>query len=313
MRHVALRGKDLHSPTNEIIENNTGNTIPALKVVSLDGHGVKYPQVKMANPNLFLNFGVTYENIETGKTGLVCCFGFMYGVDTSSFSEGDILYSDANGNLTTNVLETQIATVVKSSVEGVLRVSTLDVTVEKNFWKINGNVNTDPNVNFIGTTDNQPLIIKTSNQFKAIIDQNGRLGLGESAPSRHFHLKSHEGYPGSGLQVETFAMESNSTSFNPVYQIFIPNPSIVRVEVTVIARQQIGGKRAMFKRTGLFYREGGNVQIEGDTWISTETVKNDNLFDIGYTKGVSTLDINVKNAENSTTKWTGHITLEFLV
>jgi hypothetical protein len=123
MRHVALRGKDLHSPSNEIVENSTGSAISGLKVVSLDGYGTKFPQIKVANPNLFPNFGVTYEQIDNNKTGLVCCLGFMYELDTSFFAVNDNLYSDTNGNLNTTPLGNTVAIVVKSdSSQGIIRV-----------------------------------------------------------------------------------------------------------------------------------------------------------------------------------------------
>ncbi|MBS1575110.1 MAG: hypothetical protein JST09_07370, partial [Bacteroidetes bacterium] len=41
-----------------------------------------------------------------------------------------------------------------------------------NVWKISGNAGIDPNSNFIGTIDNQPLIFKVNNQFAGKIDGN---------------------------------------------------------------------------------------------------------------------------------------------
>jgi hypothetical protein len=314
MRHVSLRGKDLHSPSNEIVENNTGTTINGLRVVSLDGYGVKFPQIKLGNPNLFPSFGVTYESIENGKTGLVCVIGFMYELDTSSFSVGDVLYSDSNGNLTTTVLGPSIAVVVKVDPdEGIIRVSSVEGDIgSATAWDVDGNGGTDPAINFLGTTDNQPIVFRTNNEFKAILDENGRFGLGTESPNRHFHIKSHVGDPTSGLQLETFGLESSTDLLTPIYEIMIPNPSVVRIEVVVIARQSIGGERAMFKRTGLFFREGGNVQIEGGTWLSDQTIKSNNTFDIGYIMGTSSLNISVKNANNILTKWTGHVKIEIL-
>jgi hypothetical protein len=123
MRHVALRGKDLHSPSNEIVENNTGSIISGLKVVALNGYGTNFPKIVVANPNLYLNFGITYSEIQNNGTGIVCCFGFMYELDTSLFNDNDILYSDVNGDLSTTVLGFPIAVVVKSDVnQGILKI-----------------------------------------------------------------------------------------------------------------------------------------------------------------------------------------------
>lgn len=313
MRHVALRGKDLHAPSNEIVENNTGSTIGALKVVALNGYGTKFPQIQLANPNLYPNFGVCYEDIESGKTGLVCCLGFIYEIDTSLLAVNDLLYSDVNGNLTTTPLGDPVAIVVKSHpTQGIIRVFIAGVNVGSTIgWDLDGNAGTDPNVNFLGTTDNKPLIIRTNNQFKATITESGRFGLGVQNPDRHFHIKSHVSNNASGYQLETFYVESSVNSFVMAYNLTIPNPGLVRVEFVAIARQTDGAERAMFKRTGLFYREGGNVQAQGP-WLSDQTIKSNNLFDVSYTMGLSTVSFNVKNATNTLTRWTGHIKIEVL-
>ena len=44
-------------------------------------------------------------------------------------------------------------------------------------WSLTGNSGTDTSTNFIGTTDNQPLVIRTNNTKKVIITQKGQLEI----------------------------------------------------------------------------------------------------------------------------------------
>lgn len=50
-------------------------------------------------------------------------------------------------------------------------------------WTIIGNAGTDPNINFIGTTDNKAFRIKTNNGIRMHIKTNGDIGVGTTAPT----------------------------------------------------------------------------------------------------------------------------------
>ena len=195
MLHSRLKGRDLHSPTNEVVENSTEIAIPAMKAVRLISQGTAYPQVELANPSLYPNFGIVYDTIASGKSGLVCAFGFMIDVDTSSWAVGSYLYSDASGNLSTTINGGIVAQVMKQDASsGILYVVTEAVSmIEKNFWTLNGNEGIDENLQFLGTIDAKDLNIRTNNVRVARIDKNGRFGLGKDLdiPSSNFHQKSH--------------------------------------------------------------------------------------------------------------------------
>ena len=60
-----------------------------------------------------------------------------------------------------------------------------------NFWSLTGNSGTNPNINFLGTIDNQPLVFRTNNSERVRIDTNGRVGIGTNNPTERLHI--HDG------------------------------------------------------------------------------------------------------------------------
>lgn len=55
-------------------------------------------------------------------------------------------------------------------------------------WNLTGNANTDPSIDFIGTTDIQDLVIKTNNTEAIRVDANGNVGIGTSTPTDKLHV-----------------------------------------------------------------------------------------------------------------------------
>ncbi len=311
--HSRLVGRDLHAPSNQTVENQSGSPITALKVVRLDGMGTAYPKVALADPNTYVNFGVAWDTIPNTKAGLVACFGFMFEVDTSAWAPFTNLYSDASGNLVTTPLGGIVAQVIKQDVDtGILYVVAEQAdSVNSVSWRLEGNSGTNPAINFLGTIDSEPLRIRTNNQQRAVIDENGRFGLGPdlTAPSSHFHQKSHVGFANSGLRQETFSVMTNSVVNEVAYSIPINQNSVVKIEFNVVGRMSDGSARAAFKRSGLFYRQASNVQTPR-AWQTDFTEKSNPAFNVSYTMGVNEVVVYVKSSAITTTYWTGHVTIE---
>jgi hypothetical protein len=55
-------------------------------------------------------------------------------------------------------------------------------------WNTNGNTGTTPATNFIGTTDNQPLTIRTNNTEKVRVTAPGSVGVGTTTPLSKLHV-----------------------------------------------------------------------------------------------------------------------------
>lgn len=59
-------------------------------------------------------------------------------------------------------------------------------------WSLTGNTGTAPATNFVGTTDNKPLVLRTNNVERMRVLQNGRVGIGTTVPSALFNVKVND-------------------------------------------------------------------------------------------------------------------------
>lgn len=75
-------------------------------------------------------------------------------------------------------------------------------------WKISGNSDVTA-TNFLGTTNAQPLIFKTSNAERIRILSNGRTGIGTASPGAFVHITAGNN---TGLQIET--SHTNDYAYN---------------------------------------------------------------------------------------------------
>jgi hypothetical protein len=57
-------------------------------------------------------------------------------------------------------------------------------------WSINGNAGTNSPANFLGTTDNQPLAIKTNGAERLRVDTSGNVGIGTTGPNAPLQIGS---------------------------------------------------------------------------------------------------------------------------
>ncbi len=77
-------------------------------------------------------------------------------------------------------------------------------------WDIAGNSGTDPSVNFLGTTDEQPLVVKTNGQEVLRFNSLGRIGVGTPNPSSKLEIAAQDGLQIHGYQPFLTLKDSNS-------------------------------------------------------------------------------------------------------
>lgn len=315
MLHSRLMGDDLHSPSNEIVENITGSTIAGLRCVKFDGFGTHFPTISIATPLIDVVRGVTQTDILTGKVGIITSLGFMTCIDTSAWGVGTRLYCSAGGVLSTTVLGLPIATVIKSSAtEGILYIDNTGITLadissaaNTLSWKITGNAGID-STNFLGTTDAQPLLIKTNNSKRAVITDEGRVGFGDVDPQSSIQYKFHTGDNATGRLFDTFSVSSITDTYTLAYAITLPLNSTVMVEVDLTSRQSDGLQRAAFKKVGTFNKASAFASVvqDGNTQ-SSYTQKTHNGFNVRFTTTLNTVVVEIKNANAVQTNWVGVI------
>lgn len=62
----------------------------------------------------------------------------------------------------------------------------------QNYWKLLGNNGTDPAINFLGTTNSVPLIMRTNNIERMRISQGGKVGVGINNPKAILNVFSND-------------------------------------------------------------------------------------------------------------------------
>ncbi|MCG2614031.1 hypothetical protein LZZ85_07050 [Terrimonas sp. NA20] len=63
-----------------------------------------------------------------------------------------------------------------------------DLSEAASNWSLNGNTGTDSTLNFIGTVDGKPLVMKTNNTERLRINSNGNIGIGTATPTAKLNV-----------------------------------------------------------------------------------------------------------------------------
>jgi hypothetical protein len=83
-------------------------------------------------------------------------------------------------------------------------------------WFLNGNTGTNPASNFLGTTDTEPLVVKTGGAERLRVDSSGNVGIGITSPAHPLHLAAGkmlriEGGTGANDTADYFSFGGNGT------------------------------------------------------------------------------------------------------
>ena len=78
-------------------------------------------------------------------------------------------------------------------------------------WELTGNSGTNPATVFLGTTDSQPLVIRTNGAEVMRISPSGNVGLGTSPTSNKLEIAAQDGLQIHGFQPFLTLIDSNSS------------------------------------------------------------------------------------------------------
>ena len=135
------------------VRNETGSTIEAGRAVYISGSTPSgRPLVAYADandPTKMPSVGIVTNQIGTGNNGYVAISGQLNGLNTSTFTEGDVLYVDNIGN---GVLTNTKPTASNGLIQNVGRVLVSDTNGKIQISNI-GRTNDVPNYSFVTTTD----------------------------------------------------------------------------------------------------------------------------------------------------------------
>jgi hypothetical protein len=109
----------------------------------------------------------------TIPSGLVTAFTYYYLVNSAGTSTRYIRYLSPNGGYG-NIAEVAFYTG--------------NDAVSATGWNLSGNSGTTPGTNFIGTTDAQPLVLKTNSTEQIRVSSDGNLGIGTQSPGAYLDI-----------------------------------------------------------------------------------------------------------------------------
>lgn len=98
---------------------------------------------------------------------------------------------------------------------------------------------------------------------------------------------------------------------SPVLLFSVPmsDGDTIKLKVETVCKELSDTGKAIFERVGLFYRSGAQTYAQR-FWETTVTTKSKQQFDLVYTLNPSTVDIKIKNATATNTKWFGRLNVD---
>ncbi|MBO9611833.1 MAG: tail fiber domain-containing protein [Dyadobacter sp.] len=98
-------------------------------------------------------------------------------------------------------------------------------------WKTTGNAGTDPAASFLGTTDGQPLVLRTANAERLRVTESGTVGIGTATPAGKFSIVGTF-TPYAGMTIENTGVENATTmTVTPGFDMLTPVANITTFDL----------------------------------------------------------------------------------
>ncbi len=136
-----------------------------------------------ANPNAMLEIEATNKGLLLPRLSLIATTS---AAPLTSFVKGMLVYDTATVNdITPGMYYSDGVKWIKVN-SGTTTGGTVTAT---NAWNLTGNTATDPNTNFLGTTDNKDVVFKTNSLERVRFTKNGWVGIGTVTPKATLEIK----------------------------------------------------------------------------------------------------------------------------
>ncbi|MCB0246442.1 MAG: hypothetical protein KDI12_23705, partial [Anaerolineae bacterium] len=135
------------------------------------------------------------------------------------------------------------------------------------YWSLLGNAATNPAVNFLGTTDNQPLVVRTNGVERVRVTENGLVGVGIANPTDQLSVRN------TGAGRAGFFQTNNGANNAAALAAVVQNGNGSALFASVLdPGNSAPGLYATTLGTGPAARLEGNTQI----WSGQLEVREDN-------------------------------------
>jgi len=86
---------------------------------------------------------------------------------------------------------------------------------QSNDWTLTGNMGTNPNTNFIGTTDPQDFVVRTNNTERVRVESGGDVGIGTNNPNHNLHVLGDVRFEGDFINQDALGSHGSTTQNIP--------------------------------------------------------------------------------------------------
>jgi hypothetical protein len=173
--------------TGGLTINGTAGTQFTIQKDAVTSLAINVSEVVNGDVQFYDRVGGTWNKAITLRSGRV-------GIGTSNPS--NLLHVTATSDpLRLGGLQTDntLSEILVADANGVVRRRSAGSLVDSTAWSLLGNSGTNPAANFLGTTDNVGLVIRTNNNERIRITNGGDVGIGTATPGGQFELSLDEG------------------------------------------------------------------------------------------------------------------------
>ena len=121
-----------------------------------------------------------------------------------------------------------------------------------------------------------------------------------------------KGYDEPLRKTEKFSLNVSNTDYNNAYSVHIMDGETVKVNIDVVAQHADGIERACYIRSGIFYRQGSMIKVQGGLQ-SDFTMESNIAFNIDYIFEDNKAKFRVRNAFPVQTFWTGYVQVDYVL